>query len=85
MTYRKWIYPGIIVFVLSIVVGFGGTIWEINGSFGALKGSESAEIGQVGAGIKNAVLFTVISLIGSITGVFLIGVGIVKARRNNNR
>lgn len=82
MNYRKWLYNGTIIFVISILVGILGTIWGIYSSFDALKTSEGAKgIDDVGTGIENAVFAGAFSLIGGLIGLILITIGGVKAYR----
>jgi biopolymer transport protein ExbB/TolQ len=82
MNYKKWLFSGIIIFIVSILVGILGTVWGIYNSFDALKTNEGASgIGEVGAGLENAVFASAFSLIGSLIGLILIVIGGVKAYR----
>lgn len=82
MNHKKLIYIGIIILSSSIIIGTIGTVWGIFGSFQGLRVSETAGIGAVSAGIESAILFTVFSIVGTVSGLILIIVGIVKGRRN---
>lgn len=81
MNYKKWLYGGLVVFLFSSVVGLLGTVWSIYGSFDELKSAENAGIGSVGVGIENALYSTILGLFGSVVGITLILVGIIKAYR----
>ncbi len=83
MNYRKWLYSGIAIFIGSLLVGILGTIWGVYSSFDALETAESAGIGLVGAGIQNALIFTIVGLVGSAFGIVLIVIGGVKAYRKS--
>lgn len=69
------------IFILSAFFGLSGTVWNIYGSFDALKSAESAGIGSVSSGIQNALFSTIFGLIGSAAGIILILVGGFKAYR----
>lgn len=84
MSYKKWLYSGIVIFFGSLVVGFLGMIWGIHNAFDSLRTNETAGIGQVGAGIEIALISTVVSIIGLVIGLILIILGIVKAKQNKN-
>ncbi|HSK74125.1 MAG TPA: MotA/TolQ/ExbB proton channel family protein [Pyrinomonadaceae bacterium] len=82
MNYKKWLFGGAVLFLGSIVVGILGTVWGIYSSFKVLGNSE-AGIGSVGAGIENALIFTVFAIIGSIVGMILMIIGGIKAYRQS--
>ncbi len=82
MNYRKLLYGGIIFFVLSILVGISGTVWNIYGSFNALEKTESAGIGAVGTSIERALIFTIICLAGSVVGIVMMIYAGVKLRKH---
>ena len=84
MSYKKWLFSGIIIFVGSLLLGFLGMIWGIHNAFDALRTNETAGIGQVGVGIETALISTVVSIIGIIIGLVLIIFGIVKAKQNKD-
>ena len=73
---------GIVLVILSPLVGIAGTIWSIYGSFEALERNESAGIGAVGAEIQGALIFTICGILGTIVGVLLIVFGIRRARQS---
>jgi biopolymer transport protein ExbB/TolQ len=81
MTYKKWLYGGLSVFLVSTLVGLLRTIWNIYGSFDALETAESAGIKDVGTGIENALCSTIFGLLGSMVGIVLILIGVFKAYR----
>lgn len=82
MNYRKWLYSGITIFIVSVLIGVVGTVQGVYSSFDALERAESAGIGPVGAGIQNALIFTIVGLVGSALGLILLGVGALKAYRS---
>jgi biopolymer transport protein ExbB/TolQ len=59
-----------------------GTIWRVNGSFDTLDNSEGARLGNVEAGIKNALVWTVLGLVGSIAGIAMVLLSVVKSKRD---
>jgi hypothetical protein len=81
MNYKKLLYVGLAVLLISIVVGLAGTAWNIYGSFDALDTAESVGIGPVGAAIERALAFSVLSVIGSIIGIGLMIFAAIKLRR----
>lgn len=84
MNHKKMIYVGIAILSSSVIIGTLGTVWGIFSSFQGLRVSETAGISAVSSGIESAILFTVFSVAGTIFGVILIIVGIVKNRRNES-
>ena len=74
---------GVVLLTVSILIGLGGTIWGIYSSFDALHTNESAGIGAVGGGIQNALVSTIVSIIGSAIGIILIIVGAIRSRRSD--
>ncbi len=72
---------GVVLLIVSILIGLSGTIWGIFSSFDALRFNENAGIGAVGDGIRNALVSTIVSIIGSAIGVIIIIVGAIKCRR----
>jgi len=84
MNYKKLLYGGIIVFIVSTLVGILGTLWGIYNSFDALKTNDGASgLGNVQAGLNNAFIASAFWLIGSLIGLILIVIGGVKAYRQN--
>lgn len=81
MNYRKLLYCGITVFLVSTLVGIVGTVWNIYGSFDALEKTESSGIGSVGAGIERALIFTIISLAGCVVGFGMMVYAVLKLRK----
>ena len=77
----KLISIGLVLLMVSILVGLGGTVWGIYRSFGSMVTNESAGIGAVGAGIFEALIFSIVGLIGFLAGVALIIVSLVRSRR----
>ena len=63
---------GVAVIVSSLVLGMGGTVWSIFSAFEALATAENAGIGAVGDPIRNALVFTVGGLVGTVIGVLLL-------------
>lgn len=72
---------GVVVALLSCLLGIGGTIWNISASFSSLEKSESAGIGAVGADIERALIFTIVSIVGLLIGILLILVGAISHRK----
>ncbi|HEV8590801.1 MAG TPA: MotA/TolQ/ExbB proton channel family protein [Pyrinomonadaceae bacterium] len=83
MNYRKLLYAGVGVFVLSTITGIAGTIWNINGSFNALEKAENAGIGSVGASIERALVFSFIGFVGSLIGIGLMIFAAIKLRKKS--
>ena len=82
MHYKKWLWSGIIVFILSVLVGVVGTVGGIFGSFYALQTNDGTQpIDDVGAGIQNAFYSNIFSAIGIVIALILIAVGGVKFYR----
>lgn len=75
-------FVGIVLVIISPLLGIAGTIWGIYGSFEALETNESAGIGAVGAEIQKALVFTICGILGTVVGVLLIVFGIRKARQS---
>lgn len=84
MNHKKLIYLGIAILSSSIIIGTLGTVWGIFSSFQGLRVSESAGIGAVSSGVASAILFTVFAIVGIVSGLILIIVGILKERRNES-
>lgn len=63
---------GLILLIGSLLIGLGGTVWSIYGSFAALATAENTGIGPVGDSIQNALIFTILGIIGSIAGVLML-------------
>ena len=82
---NRWLIFGIVIFLGSVLIGILGTIQGILSSFVALDQAENVGIGAVSSGIESALLFTVISLIGSLFGIALVAIGGVKAYRHSKR
>ena len=80
--YKRWLYTGAAIFVLSNVAGLAGLASGIYSSFDAMRGNEAAGIGPVGDGISSALFFSVFFLITSFVGFLIILVGILKMRRS---
>ena len=72
---------GIVLVILSPLVGIAGTVWSIYGSFDALAKSEGAGIGSVGAQIQLAIVFSIAGILGTIIGVLIIIIGMRRARK----
>jgi len=66
---------GLALGVLSVVVGFGGTVYQVYASFETMRFNESAGIGAVGGALVYALLFSAVGIIGSIVGAVLIITG----------
>jgi biopolymer transport protein ExbB/TolQ len=79
--YKKWLYSGAAIFIVSNIAGLVGLAWGIYSSFDALKTNESAGIGAVGEGIGSALFFTVFFLITGFVGFLLFIIGVLKMRR----
>ncbi len=81
MNYKKLLYCGIAVFLVSTMVGIVGTVWSIYGSFDAMKANESAGIGAVGGGIERALIVTLVTLAGCVVGIGMMIYAGVKLRK----
>ena len=81
MNYRKLLYIGIAIFVVSLLAGIAGMAWSIYGSFDAMKMNESAGIGAVGASLYRALVFLVLGLAGSLVSTGIIIFSAVKLRK----
>lgn len=84
MRYKKWLFSGIVIFVGSLLLGFLGMIWGFRNAFDALRTNETVGIGQVGAGIENALISTIAAIIGLMIGLIFIIFGIVKAKQGKD-
>ena len=71
---------GIVLAIVSPLVGIVGTVWSIYGSFDTLARSEAAGLDPVGAGLRYAMIFTVFGLLGTVLGTLMIVLGIRKAK-----
>lgn len=78
---RKLIPTGLVLLIVSVVVGLLGTVWGISRSFGSMVTNESAGIGAVGGGIFEALIFSIVGIIGFLAGLALIIVSLVRSRR----
>lgn len=78
---RKLIPTGLVLLIASVVVGLLGTVWGISRSFGSMVTNESAGIGAVGGGIFEALIFSIVGIIGFLAGLALIIVSLVRSRR----
>lgn len=81
MKYRKFLYIGLAVFLLSTIVGFAGTAWSVYDSFEALEQAENAGIGAVGVSIESALAFSIVGVAGSVLGLGLMIYGAIKMSR----
>ena len=82
--YKKWLYGGVAVLVISLVGGLVGVYWGISSSFSALVMNESAGIRAVGAGgIEKALIFTVLVLFTGLAGMILLVIGGIKGYRHS--
>ena len=73
--YKKWLYSGIAVLVISLVGGIVGVYWGISSSFSALEMNESAGIGAVGDGIYTALIFNILFLFTGLVGMIVLVIG----------
>lgn len=73
---------GIVLVILSPLVGIIGTVWSIYGSFQALERNESAGIGAVGGMIFFALIFTICGILGVLIGAVMIIIGTRRTRKN---
>lgn len=73
---------GVVVIVLSLVLGMGGTVWSIFAAFDGLATAENAGIGSVGDSIRNALVFTVGGLVGTIIGALMLIFGRAKSSQS---
>jgi len=71
---------GIVVLILSFLIGIIGTVWSIYSSFGALDAAEFGGIGPVSDQIKNALWFSAGGFVGCVAGALLIVLGRAKPR-----
>ena len=81
MNYRKLLYSGIIVSVVSPLIGLAGAGWKIYGSFISLGKNESAGIGAIGADIQGALIFSIIGIVGALVGIGMVIYAGVKLRK----
>ena len=81
--YRKWLYSGMAIFVVSTLGAIIGIGWGISSSFEALKTNESAGIGAVGGGIYTALIFNILFLITGLVGIALLVIGCIKGYRHS--
>lgn len=82
--YKKWLYSGIAILVISLVGGFVGVYWGISSSFSALEMNESAGIGAVGAAdIYTALIFTILFIFTGSVGMILLVIGGIKGYRRS--
>ncbi len=82
MKTNRWLISGIVIFLVSILIGVAGITQGILRSFVALDQAENAGIGAVSSGLESALIFNLISLIGSVLGIVLIVMGSVRAYRS---
>ena len=66
---------GILVIVLSLVIGVLGTIWNIYVSFERLENAEGSGIGPVGDAIRNSLFFSAGVLVMILIGAVLVILG----------
>lgn len=71
---------GLFIAVISLLLGMGGTVFSIYGSFDALDAAESSGIGRVRDEIRNAIYFTGVGLLGAVLG----GILIIGGRRRSS-
>ena len=81
--YKKWLYSGIAILVISLVGGLVGVYWGISSSFSALEMNESAGIGAVGAGIYMALIFTILFIFTGLVGMIFLVIGGIKGYRRS--
>lgn len=81
MKSRKLILIGIVLLIVSVVVGFVGTMWGMSRSLGWKVPNESAGIGAVGGGIFEALMFSIVGIIGFVAGAVLVINDVVRSRR----
>lgn len=81
--YKKWLYGGVAVLVISLVGGMVGVYWGISSSFSALEMNESASIGAVGDGIYTALIFNILFLLTGLAGMILLVIGGIKGYRHS--
>lgn len=79
MNPRKLIYSGIIVLAASILTPVLIVIWTINSAFEAMRTNQTAGIGAVGDSTGIGIFGSVFGMIGLLTGLILLIVGISKA------
>jgi len=73
---------GIVVLLLSFLIGMIGTVLSIYSSFSALDAAELRGIGPVGDQIKNALWFSLGGVVGCIVGALMIVFGRSKSEAN---
>jgi|CXWL01.1.fsa_nt_gi biopolymer transport protein ExbB/TolQ len=81
MKSRKLILIGIVLLIVSVVVGFVGTVWGMSSSLGWKVANESAGIAAVGGGIFEALMFSIVGIIGFVAGAVLVINDVVRSRR----
>ena len=85
MKINKLLLVGAVVFILSVIVGFIGTGYGVLSSFLALRTAESAGIERVGDGIGSAMVFTVVSILGSTIGLVMMAAGAIASYRRSKK
>ena len=81
--YRKWLYSGVAVPVISLVGGIVGVYWGISSSFSALEMNESVSLGAVGDGIYTALFFNILFISTGLVGMILLVIGGIKGYRHS--
>lgn len=69
---------GVVILILSPLIGLIGTVWSVYSSFTALDTAEFGGIGPVGDQISNALLFSAGGVAGCVVGVLLLVFGKAK-------
>jgi len=72
---------GVLLFVIFILGGIIGTFYGIYSSFGALDSAEHGGIGPVGDGLRTAIIFAIVAIVGSVIGIILFVVGTINRRK----
>lgn len=70
---------GLAIIILSLVIGTGGTGLSVYGAFFALETAEFTGLGPVTDSIRNALIFTIGGLVGSVIGALMLIFGRAKS------
>jgi hypothetical protein len=81
--YKKWLYSGVAILLVSLLGIIIGTYWGISSSFAALETNETASIDAVSGGIRAALICQILFTITGFVGVIHVVIGGIKAYRHS--
>lgn len=81
--YKKWLYSGLAIVVVSMLGAVIGVVWGMSSSFAALKTNESAGLGAVSSGIYTALIFNILFLVTGLIGIIVSVIGGIKGYRQS--